>query len=122
MPWIEHLDAIVASVAPFLELLLEAIAIVCVACGLVASLRLIVEGLTNRDRESVFADLRLRFGRWLVLALEFQLAGDIVATTVAPTTEALIKLAAIAGIRTFLNYFLQREMKEDEAAKTNPGP
>jgi uncharacterized membrane protein len=58
--------------------------------------------------------LRLEFSRSLVLALEFQLAADIIGTTVAPTWEQLGKLGAIALIRTFLNYFLAREIKEIE--------
>ncbi len=56
--------------------------------------------------------LRLLFGGWLALALEFQLASDIVKTTVAPTYENLIQLGAIAVIRTFLNYFLSKELTE----------
>ena len=56
--------------------------------------------------------LRLKFGGWLALALEFQLASDILKTTIAPTYENLIQLGAIAVIRTFLNYFLNKELKE----------
>jgi uncharacterized membrane protein len=53
------------------------------------------------------------FGGWLVVALEFQLAADIVGTIVSPTTAHLIELGAIALIRTFLNYFLGKELKEE---------
>jgi uncharacterized membrane protein len=56
--------------------------------------------------------LRLKFGGWLALALEFQLASDIIKTTVAPSYENLIQLGAIAVIRTFLNYFLSKELIE----------
>jgi len=52
------------------------------------------------------------FGGWLVVALEFQLAADIVGTIVSPTTAHLIELGAIALIRTFLNYFLNNELRE----------
>jgi uncharacterized membrane protein len=57
--------------------------------------------------------LKLTFGGWLALALEFQLASDIVKTTISPSYENLIQLAAVAIIRTFLTYFLNREIKED---------
>jgi len=50
------------------------------------------------------------------LALEFQLAADILATTVAPSWAQIGKLGAIAVIRTGLNYFLAREIKEEEQA------
>jgi uncharacterized membrane protein len=59
---------------------------------------------------------RLILARFLSLALEFQLAADILATTVAPTWTSLGKLGAIAVIRTGLNYFLSKEMAEEEEA------
>jgi uncharacterized membrane protein len=50
----------------------------------------------------------------LVVALEFQLAADIVGTIVSPTTAHLVELGAIAAIRTFLNYFLGKELSEEK--------
>lgn len=67
----------------------------------------------RRDRE--FTSLRLSFGRYLVLGLEFQLASDILSTAVAPTFEEIAKLAAIATIRTLLNYFLRKEIEQERA-------
>jgi uncharacterized membrane protein len=55
--------------------------------------------------------VRLRLGRWLALALEFELAADIVRTAVAPNWTQIGQLAAIATIRTLLNYFLQQEIE-----------
>jgi uncharacterized membrane protein len=52
------------------------------------------------------------FGGWLIVALEFQLAADIVGTIIAPTTSQMIQLGAVALIRTFLNYFLNKELRE----------
>jgi len=60
-----------------------------------------------------FARLRLNLGRYLVLGLEFQLAADILRTAVAPNFTELAQLAAIAAIRTALNFFLGREIKEE---------
>lgn len=59
------------------------------------------------------AALRLRLGRWLSLALEFLLAADILRTAVAPTWDDIGKLAAIAGLRTLLNFFLEREVQQE---------
>jgi uncharacterized membrane protein len=50
---------------------------------------------------------------WLALALEFQLGADILGTTVAPTLDSLTRLALIAVIRTFLNYFLGKELETE---------
>jgi uncharacterized membrane protein len=57
--------------------------------------------------------LRLYFGRYLVLGLEFQLGADILATAVSPTFQEVQLLAAIVIIRTVLNYFLQRELQQE---------
>jgi len=87
-----------------------------VGCGLIATLVLAVR-LIARQPATAFADLRIRLGSWLAIALEFQLGADIVATTVQPSAEALIQLGVIALIRTFLNYFLGRELAEQAKLK-----
>lgn len=56
--------------------------------------------------------VRLRLARWLMLALEFALAADILRTAIAPGWDEIGKLAAIAALRTVLNFFLQREMDQ----------
>jgi uncharacterized membrane protein len=59
------------------------------------------------------------YARWLVAGLTFQLAADIVATAFSPSWEEIKHLAAISAIRTFVNYFLERDMaavEEREAA------
>ena len=54
----------------------------------------------------------LRFGVWLLLGLQFELAADIVRSAISPTWSDIGQLAAIAAIRTVLNYFLERDIKE----------
>lgn len=56
--------------------------------------------------------IRIRLGQWLSLALEFELAADILRTAVAPSWDEIGKLAAIVVIRTVLNTFLQRDIAE----------
>jgi uncharacterized membrane protein len=80
----------------------------------VAFVRFIVTGV--RDRSMVkFAPIRLDLGRFLALGLEFQLASDILRTAIAPTLREIAELAAVAAIRTALNIFLGREIKEERA-------
>jgi uncharacterized membrane protein len=67
----------------------------------------------RREGMDPFAQLRLDLGRFLVLGLEFQLAADILRTAVAPSFTELAQLAAIAAIRTALNFFLGLEIKEE---------
>jgi uncharacterized membrane protein len=58
---------------------------------------------------------------WLLLGLEFELAADIVASIVSPTWQDIGELGAIAVIRTFLNYFLERDLEATEgAAESRP--
>ncbi len=72
--------------------------------------------LRNLYRRQIaeFTSTRLLVARFLALGLEFQLAPDILSTAVAPSFEEIGKLAAIAAIRTLLNYFLSQEMKGEE--------
>ncbi|ACK73268.1 protein of unknown function DUF1622 [Gloeothece citriformis PCC 7424] len=94
----------------FGQLILEFIAVLCVFCGLIATFRLMIL-LSRRNHAFPFLEIRVRFGTWLVLALEFQLGSDIMGTTVAPSFEDLARLGIIAIIRTFLNYFLNKELE-----------
>jgi uncharacterized membrane protein len=57
-------------------------------------------------------DVWLRYARWLVAGLTFQLAADIIETSITTEWEAVARIAAIAVIRTFLNYFLDRDLAE----------
>ena len=59
-------------------------------------------------------DIRLALGRWLALGLEFALAADILRTAIAPSWREIGQLAAIAVLRTALNFFLEREIAREE--------
>lgn len=74
----------------------------------------------TQNQEPQTENVRLRLGRWLALALEFELGADILRTAIAPTWNEIGQLAAIATIRTLLNYFLQQEI--DRAARHQPQP
>ncbi|MCW5980393.1 MAG: DUF1622 domain-containing protein [Bryobacteraceae bacterium] len=69
--------------------------------------------LRRGARDGAKAAVRLGLGRWLALSLELALAADILRTAVAPSWDDIGKLAAIAALRTALNYFLERETKEE---------
>jgi uncharacterized membrane protein len=69
-------------------------------------------GAHLRRQTASFKAIRLTFSRYLSLALEFQLAADILSTAIAPTFDELAKLGITATIRTALNYFLSREILE----------
>lgn len=67
----------------------------------------------------------VRFAAWILLSLEFALAADIVRSAIAPTWDDIGQLAAIAAIRTLLNFFLARDLEtaaEDERRAREAGP
>jgi uncharacterized membrane protein len=106
-----QLETLLHDFAGVLKLALEATAVLCVLIGFLRVIWLATIG-RGRNGYSLMVEARLALGTWLVLALEFQLAADIVATTVTPSFEDLAKLGIVAFIRTALNYFLQREIRE----------
>jgi uncharacterized membrane protein len=85
-------------------------------------LRFVFVGLWRRDAEA-FVPVRLTLGRFLALGLEFQLASDVLRTAVAPSFREIGQLAAVATIRTALNYFLGKEIAEErrEVAREEHG-
>lgn len=93
-------------------------AIVIFAGAAVGFVRFLKTAVLTRSA-AAFNPVRLDVGRFLVLGLEFQLAADLLRTAVAPSFEEIGKLAAVAAIRTALNYFLGREIKgePDEAPR-----
>lgn len=72
-------------------------------------------GVRGRGQLAGFNRIRLSLGRFLVLGLEFQLAGDVLRTAVAPSFTEIGQLAAIAAMRTALNYFFGREIAQERA-------
>ena len=92
--------------------LVEAAGAAVIFIGAVIAVVGFLRALPGRDPDR-FTPVRLSLGRFLALGLEFQLASDVLRTAIAPSFEELGKLAAVAAIRTALNYFLARELKEE---------
>ncbi len=110
MPDLHVLRELLVSCVSYLQLLLEIISVICVVIGLAKTLVVIVKVKQGRAA-------RYCLGNWLATALEFQLAADILVTTVDPDLDSLIKLGIIAVIRTFLNYFLSKELEHNPEEK-----
>jgi len=77
---------------------------------------------TRRFGTGTRKEIWVRFGVWLLLGLEFELAADIIRTAITPTWNDIGQLAAIAAIRTFLNYFLEKDIEKYEASLPVEGP
>jgi uncharacterized membrane protein len=110
------MQSLLQVVAGYVALALQAVAIVIVAFGSARAVFNIARAAFAAqpgaaDQRAVWLD----YARWLVAALTFQLGADVVATSTAPTWDELGRLAVVAVVRTFLSYFLDREM--EHAAK-----
>ena len=96
----------------WLKLGVETVGAAIIALGILSAGWLLMKALAKRQTAD-FTAIRLALARYLALALEFQLGADILSTAIAPSWEQIGKLGAIAVIRTALNYFLSREMREE---------
>ncbi len=54
--------------------------------------------------------IRLKFGRHIILGLEFIVAADVIETTTTPDYYSIGILAILVALRSFLSYFLGREI------------
>jgi uncharacterized membrane protein len=104
-----------ASAVDLLVRVVEAAGAIIIFVGaVVAFIGFVVAAIRDRRTER-FVPVRLSLGRFLALGLEFQLASDILRTAIAPTLREIGELAAVAAIRTALNYFLAREIREERS-------
>jgi uncharacterized membrane protein len=102
----------ILSVVEWIRIGLELLGATSIAVGAILTVTEIARSLLARRRVTLTA-ARFQLSRCLALALEFQLAADVLETAVAPDWTTIGHLAAIGAIRTALNYFLTDEMKEE---------
>lgn len=105
----------VRDAVDWVVLITEVIGALVIAIGVAVAVVMLVRALSHQVTSHRFVRTRLALGSFLVLGLEFQLAADIMKTAVAPSFTDIGQLAAIAGIRTLLNYFLTREIATERA-------
>jgi uncharacterized membrane protein len=111
----ERAESTVAAAVGWLRLGVEVVGAAVVAIGVVVGLVTFARAALARRHAEAYPGVRLILARYLAVALEFQLAADILSTAIAPSWDALGRLAATAVIRTGLNYSLGREMREESA-------
>ena len=108
------MEEIAKKIATQLSIIIEILGAFIIGLGLIRFLVAYVPSVIRSNQYLSNTALRVQFGSSLTLALELLLAADILRTAVAPTWEDIGKLAAIAAIRTGLNYFLEKELKTME--------
>jgi len=91
---------------------IDAIALLVIVVGTIQVVIAVVRGIFISVSHHVMRELWLQYARWLVAALTFQLAADIVETSISTSWETIGRVGAIAVIRTFVNFFLDRDLTE----------
>jgi len=101
-------------------LIIDGMATVIILIGTVEAfidgIRLMLGSKSGHERRDVW----LRYARWLIAGLTFQLAADILETSIRSGWQAIGQLGVVAVIRTFLNYFLERDMAETRQRQKEP--
>jgi uncharacterized membrane protein len=103
---------IVKPISALVATCCEFIAVVVIVAGALQALGSMVKILIQWKTEILPLVIFKGFAGWLVLALEFLLAADILRTAISPTWTDIGQLAAIAAIRTFLNYSLSHDLQK----------
>ena len=116
------MEELVALIARTAETVIEGMAVLIVAFGSLDAFGrlmwvIVSPRVTDGERKAIWR----RYGMWLLLGLEFELAADIIGSVLSPSWQELGQLGAIAVIRTFLNYFLEKDLESADAAAEERG-
>ncbi|HUR99776.1 MAG TPA: DUF1622 domain-containing protein [Pyrinomonadaceae bacterium] len=115
----------IVNAVQWLKLAIETTGAIVIGIGILTAVYEFIRSLYPPKMES-YNEIRLTLARYLALALEFQLGADILSTAVSPSWDQIGKLGAIAIIRTALNFFLTREMRDERenagTIRTSPPP
>ena len=106
------MEELFKEVARTIALGAEAAAVLIIGYGIVEAFVLILKRFNRRWESGIRKEAWLRLGMWLLLGLEFELAADIVRSVISPTWIDIGQLGAVAVIRTFLNYFLEKDLEK----------
>lgn len=115
-----RVEAVIQSIALYLARFVEAGAAIVIGIASARALWAYFGNLMKRGDDIPKETIRLSLGRSLALALEFELGADILKTAVAPNWNDIRLLAAIAVLRTALNFFLERELRAAELRRGEP--
>lgn len=114
------MEALVVELARHTETAVEGMAVLVIAFGSLEAFVSIVRLVFTRADHATKRAVWVRFAQWLVAGLTFQLAADIVSTTIAPSWLQIAQVGATAVIRTFLSFFLDRDLEARQKGETNP--
>ena len=107
------MDEAVNQLANIVATAIEVVMVLVIIIGSIRAVAAIVRQLAMREALApAVRQIWLHYASWILLALEFALAADIIRTIVRPDWNEIGQLAAIAAIRIALSYFLGRDIYE----------
>jgi uncharacterized membrane protein len=109
-------EQVLRAFASHIALAAELVCVITVAIGAVLTIGRVALAIARGQAgdQTARREIFVGFAGWIILALEFALGADIVRSAIAPTWDDIGQLAAIAAIRTALNYFLERDIESRE--------
>ncbi len=115
------MNGIIALLVGIVMALAQVSALIVLAWGFIRAIISYVN-VNSRKRSRVVmavAMIRSELGNSISLSLSFLIGSSILKSIIAPTWEDLTQLAAVIVLRTFLNYFLMKDMKTIECFDKN---
>ena len=116
------LDEILSNVIGFVVPIVEACGAVVIVLGVGRALMFYLVHSLKRECSEAMRKLRIRLGQSLVMGLEFQVAADILKTSVSPTWNDVLFLTALIGLRTLLSFVLEYEHRRRTSTQSGQAP
>lgn len=108
------METILANLFEVLYIAIGSIGVAIIVWGVILTVyRLLMLELSRLKNRSIYQEresVRHQFASYLLLAMEFLIAADIIATVIHPTFQEIAILASIVAIRTVISYFLEKEI------------
>lgn len=114
----EATEPAISAAVQWLRLAVEAVGAAVIGIGVALAVYQLVAHFKN-EQSTNFNRVRLTLGKYLALALEFQVGADILSTAIASGWEQIGKFGAVVVIRTLLNYFLTKELAGERRENPN---
>ena len=93
---------------------IDALALLVILVGTIEVVVKVARASIRPLGDQAFHQAWLRYARWLVAGLTLQLAADIIETSISTSWQTIGRVGAVAVIRTFLNYFLERDLAQQQ--------
>lgn len=104
------LDRWIRVILGYLVPLIEAFGALVIVVGSARTIVQYLRSCIGRSSDHM-SSLRIQLGQSMVMGLEFLVAADILRTALTPTWNEMLLLAALIGLRTVLNYFVELELR-----------